>query len=939
MKYNRILLFIALCMVSFNAFAQRMLQDNSVRIGKLSNGLTYYIKHNSFVKNEADFYLAQRVGSILETPNQRGLAHFLEHMAFNGTVNFPQTDNKPGVVQWCESVGIKFGANLNAYTSVDQTVYNISAAPVTREGIVDSCLLVLHDWSCGLLLTDKEIDKERGVIEEEWRTRRSAMAMQRLLEQSTPIIYKGTKYEDCLPIGSMDIVRSFPYKQLKDYYKRWYRPDLQAVIVVGDVDVDKVEAKIKACFGAIPQPKNAEKRVYYPVSDNKEMIVFCAKDAEQPVPSFSLYMKRDVTPWAERETVEAYKDNYLTNLVISMLNNRFDVLQKKHSKEILAASVQDGNFFISNTKDAFMLTATLVKERVKEGISLVVGELERARKHGFTETELLRAKDEALNDAQNSYNDRNKVRNSMYVEMCVNNFLNNSNILTPDVELQETKRLNGSVSLADVNAMLAELVHNTNEVATLFVPDSKGAEELSEQQLKQTIVLAQQKDYPKYEDMKTESSFISTLPQRGTIVKEEKTIYGYTHFTLSNGMNVYVKPTSYEDDEINLRAFSIGGKSLYSPKDTHNLTYLIAGITAGGLSKFDELTLNRMLSGKTVNVSPFIGEDIEGIKGNSVVRNAKELFELVHLYFTSPRVDSAAFKQMIDEQKSFTELQNQKPGVVYNDSLMRVVYGNNPQVLSFSAADLDKVNYKRIIEIYKERFANAADFNVIITGSVDIEKLKPFLCQYLASLPSAKGREMRGKNIPEIQEKDITRLMVHPQAIPVVRTSVLYSARIPYSVENEIKLDILASLLRSGYLQSIREDKGGAYNIKVTSTLAQYPYSQMVLKVAFSTAPEKYKELIPLVDAGLLKLANNGVDAQELGKIKTYLLKTYKSVVNTNEYWEELLFNYLYNNVDADAGYQRFVEQLTPQDMQRFAKLVVENKKRIEVTMSSEKIQ
>ena len=242
---------------------------------------------------------------------------------------------------------------------------------------------------------------------------------------------------------------------------------------------------------------------------------------------------------------EAYKDNYLTNLVISMLNNRFDVLQKKHSKEILAASVQDGNFFISNTKDAFMLTATLVKERVKDGISLVVGELERARKHGFTETELLRAKDEALNDAQNSYNDRNKVRNSMYVEMCVNNFLNNSNILTPEVELQETKRLNGLVSLADVNAMLAELVHNTNEVATLFVPDSKGAEELSEQQLKQTIVLAQQKDYPKYEDMKTESSFISTLPQRGTIVKEEKTIYGYTHFTLSNGMNVYVKPNLF----------------------------------------------------------------------------------------------------------------------------------------------------------------------------------------------------------------------------------------------------------------------------------------------------------------------------------------------------------------------------------------------------------
>lgn len=938
MILKKTLLVAQLLFVCFGTIkAQFIEQDKSFRIGKLENGLTYYIKHNDYNKNLADFYIAQKVGSILEEPHQRGLAHFLEHMAFNGTKHFPQDGTSPSIVKWCESVGIKFGVNLNAYTSIDQTVYNISSAPINKKGVIDSCLLILRDWSCDLLLNHDEIDKERGVVHEEWRTRRSAMAMQRLMEGSASHIYKGTKYADAMPIGNMDIIDHFPYKALEDYYKKWYRPDLQAIIVVGDINVDSIEQQIKTMFSSIATKENAPQRIYYPVGNNDKMIVYTAKDKEQPVTSFSLYMKRDVTPRQERATLQAFDDACTSELIVMMLNERLDRMQKENSQALLSASVQDETFFISATKDAFTINATLKQNKLGEGITAVVAEVERARKGGFTQTELNRAKQEMLNSAQNAFNDKNKVSNSALVEMCVNNFLENQPIVSAQTRLNETKRLNNYVSLKHINKALAEMITNKNQVATLFTPDNSNVQTLSPNQIEKTIVEAQQKKYSKYKDPKLQTSFIEKEPRSGQIVKQESAMYGYTRLTLSNGMRVYVKDTPFEDDEINVRAFSLGGKSLYNENETPNLTYLIAATMAGGIDRFDELTLNKMLTGKTVNVTPFIGEDIEGIKANSTVRNAKEMFQLMHLYFTSPRKDSVAFKQLIDSQREFLMLRANNPNVVYNDTLLALSYGNSPLVKPVKASDLNKVNLNRIIEIYKQRFANAADFDVIITGNINLKNIKPLICKYLASLPSSNKHEQRGNNVPQLREVNETNIIKMLQSTASVHSSVIFSARVPYTIENEMKTDVLSQLLRIAYIKSIREEKGGAYSVAVTGNLSQYPFAQVVIKVSFKTAPEKYKEVIPLVNNELENIAKNGVDNNELKKVKAYLLKTYDQVEKVNDYWEEMMFNYIYNKVDFDANYKQRVEALTSHDLQEFAKMIVDNKKRLEVTMTSEK--
>ena len=429
MKKQFLSLFLLL-LAPASLFAQTVEQDASIRQGKLKNGLTYYIRHNAKEAGLADFYIAQRVGSILEEPRQRGLAHFLEHMAFNGTKHFPGKGKQLGIVPWCETIGVKFGTNLNAYTSVDQTVYHIGSAPIKREGIIDSCLLVLNDWSHYILLEDKEIDKERGVIHEEWRNRRTGMAMQRMMENVMPKIYKGSKYEDCLPIGNMDIVDNFPYQDLRDYYQKWYRPDLQAIVVVGDFDVDMMERKIQKLFGKIKAHKNPAERIYYPVNDNDKMIVAIEKDKEQPIILGHLYMKSETTPDSEKNSVKYQREDYINGLITYMLNGRLSEKKQVPNPPFMSATVKNGAFFVSRTKDAFSLSISCKQDNVLGGVSVAVGEVERARQHGFTQSELERAKKLYLNAAERQLKMEKDYKNSHYVSQCVNNFLEGEPILT-----------------------------------------------------------------------------------------------------------------------------------------------------------------------------------------------------------------------------------------------------------------------------------------------------------------------------------------------------------------------------------------------------------------------------------------------------------------------------------------------------------------------------
>ncbi|MBF1480734.1 MAG: insulinase family protein [Prevotella pallens] len=919
-----------------NIYAQqgKIDNDNTIRKGILPNGMTYYIRHNAQTKGVADFYIAQKVGSILEEKRQRGLAHFLEHMAFNGTKHFPGNTLQPGIVAWCESVGIKFGANLNAYTSVDQTVYNISAAPVTREGVIDSCLLILNDWSHELLLTDKEIDKERGVIEEEWRTRRSGMAMQRLSEQAMPIIYAGTKYSDCMPIGNIDIVRTFPYNDLRDYYSKWYRPDLQAIIVVGDINEDKIEEKIKKLFAKIPLPQNPAHRIYYPIGNNEKMILYTATDKEQPTVNFTLYMKRDVTPKQERNTIQNYADDYKTNILRMAINDRLEELSRTKNAPFISASVRSGNFFLASTKDAFELSGVLKEGKVIEAIQLLVGEVERARANGITIDELKRGKAEMLSYAENDYSDRSNRRNGEFVEQCVQNFLEETPIIEPEKELEIVRKLDKTVTIDDVNALAKTIITNQNQVVTMFGPDKNTFKMPTNSSIENAILKAQKQHYTPYKTQNTLTErLITKLPKPGSIKSERTYKYGYTEFTLSNGLKVYVRPTNFEPDEVNLKLFSLGGKNIYPDSEMPNLTYLMAGATIGGVAQYNDLTLEKMLAGKTATVTPFIDNDTRGMAGTSNVKDTKTLLELVYLYFTQPRKDPQAFKNLMEQQQEFLTNAHVNPMLAYNDTLHKVAYATN-RMASMDKEQLKRVNYNRIMHIYKELFANAANFKLILTGNININKLKPLLCQYIATLPSNNTKETIGTYEPKLVDGKKTYIFHKKQTTPTAITTIVIKGKMEYNNRNELLMDAIGQLLRIVYTEKVREDKGGTYSVQVSGDLQHHPNDEALLRIAFQTDPQKYNSLIPIVYKELEKMATEGPSQQDLDKVKAYELKVYNQVLRMNNYWEYVLYTDLYNGIDVDTDFRYIVENMTCDDIRTTLRNLLNQNNCIEVTMT-----
>lgn len=934
-KMKHFLTIVAL-FFACNIYAQqgKIDNDNTIRKGILPNGMTYYIRHNAQTKGVADFYIAQKVGSILEEKRQRGLAHFLEHMAFNGTKHFPGNTLQPGIVAWCESVGIKFGANLNAYTSVDQTVYNISAAPVTREGVIDSCLLILNDWSHELLLTDKEIDKERGVIEEEWRTRRSGMAMQRLSEQAMPVIYAGTKYSDCMPIGNIDIVRTFPYNDLRDYYSKWYRPDLQAIIVVGDINEDKIEEKIKKLFAKIPLPQNPAHRIYYPIGNNEKMILYTATDKEQPTVNFTLYMKRDVTPKQERNTIQNYADDYKTNILRMAINDRLEELSRTKNAPFISASVRSGNFFLASTKDAFELSGVLKEGKVIEAIQLLVGEVERARANGITIDELKRGKAEMLSYAENDYNDRSNRRNGEFVEQCVQNFLEETPIIEPEKELEMVRKLYKTVTIDDVNALAKTIITNQNQVVTMFGPDKNTFKMPTNSSIENAILKAQKQHYTPYKTQNTLTGrLVTKLPKPGSISSERTYKYGYTEFTLSNGLKVYVRPTNFEPDEVNLKLFSLGGKNIYPDSEMPNLTYLMAGATIGGVGQYNDLTLEKMLAGKTATVTPFIDNDTRGMAGTSNVKDTKTLLELVYLYFTQPRKDPQAFKNLMEQQQEFLTNAHVNPMLAYNDTLHKVAYATN-RMASMNKEQLKRVNYNRIMHIYKELFANAANFKLILTGNININKLRPLLCQYIATLPSNNAKETIGTYEPKLVDGKKTYIFHKKQTTPTAITTIVIKGKMEYNNRNELLMDAIGQLLRIVYTEKVREDKGGTYSVQASGNLQHHPDDEALLRIAFQTDPQKYNSLIPIVYKELEKMATEGPSQQDLDKVKAYELKVYNQVLRMNNYWEYVLYTDLYNGIDVDTDFRYIVENMTCDDIRTTLRNLLNQNNCIEVTMT-----
>lgn len=938
MMKKKLLTLLLLMTAGFCVYAQPLTQDATFRKGTLKNGMTYYIRHNAKEPGLADFYIAQRVGSIQEEPRQRGLAHFLEHMAFNGTKNFPGKGKRLGIVPWCETVGVKFGTNLNAYTSVEQTVYNISAVPLKREGIVDSCLLILHDWSHYLLLEDGEIDKERGVIHEEWRTRRAGRAVQRMMEQAMPKVYRGTKYEDCMPIGSMDVVDNFPYQDLRDYYHKWYRPDLQAIIVVGDIDVDKMEKKIKKLFSSIPMPKNAAKRENYPVNDNDTMIVDIEKNAEQPIVLCHLYQKRDATPDEEKNDVKYLRGDYIDGLIGTMLNDRLSEVRQQAQPPFQSASARASVFFLSRTKESFSLSVSCNENNILGGLIAAVGVTERARQHGFTAMELQRAKSQQLNHDERKFRERDDRKNSKLISACVQNFINGEPILSLEEQLELTRKFDREVTLEEVNQAVRELITDRNQVLIMYAPDKPELTLPTEKQLENVVLAAQQLSYAPYEEKHLSDQLMTEKPEMGKIVSERDYKHGFTEWTLSNGMKVYAKKTDYASDAVTIKMKADGGTSVYPDSDIPNFSLLNSAVTEAGVADFDATTLRRMLSGKSVRLTSNIGTRSQSISGGVALKDMESFFQLAYLYATQPRRDTVAFQGLMNRTRAFLTNRNASPKVDYNDSIRAIVYNHHPRMEPVKQQTLDGISYDRILQIWKERFSDASNFKTVIIGNFDEQQLRQLCCQYLAALPAThKNEQTNWQNVPKMIEESKKTVFRKKMATPLANVTICYSANMPFTAQHDLELDFLTRALKIAYTDSVREEKGGTYGVSVNFNYDKIEKPNATVTISYNADPERYEELNPVVYQQLEYMAQQGPSEASMQKIKEYLLKQYQQAAITNDYWSYIIWHELDDDTDFDVDYPKMVSEMTAGQVRQMAQRLLDAKQCIEVTMLSEK--
>ena len=907
--------------------------DKNVRIGQLDNGLTYYIRHNKLPENRAEFYIAQKVGSILEEPQQRGLAHFLEHMAFNGTKNFPGDDKGLGVIPWCETVGIKFGTNLNAYTSIDETVYNISNAPIDRTGVLDSCLLILHDWSNYILLKDDEIDKERGVIREEWRSRNSGML--RVYTDLLPTIYQGDKYADCMPIGSIDVINNFPYKDIRDYYHKWYRPDLQGIVIVGVIDVDTVEAKLKAVFADVQKPVNPAERTYYPVTDNKEPIVAIGTDKEVDDPSIEIYFKQDATPDSEKNNVGYLASQYMTSMISSMLNARLNELVQSANPPFTRASSYYSDFIVAKTKEAFALSASSKADGIETALKTLLQETERARRFGFTESEYARARANYLQSLESAYNEREKTKHGSYVREYVQNFLNGEPIPGIEAEYAMMNQLAPNIPLQAMNMVMQQLVPDSNQVVIIAGPAKEGLKYPTKEEVINLLKGMKDLDLQAYVDKVSDEPLMKEAPKGGKIISEkEGDIYGSTKLVLSNGVTVYVKKTDFKADEIRMKGTSLGGKSIFPDKDALNFAVMDNVIAVGGLGNFSQVDLTKVLAGKKVSVNAGLGATTENVFGTCSPKDFETMMQLTYLTFTAPRKDAEAFESFKNRMKAQLESAQANPLSSINDSLQKAMYNNHPRVVMMKPEMVDQIDYDRILEMYNDRFKDASDFTFYFVGNIDLETAKPLIAEYLGALPAINRKETFKDTKMSIRKGVYKNEYAKEQQTPTATIVFLYSGKAPYTLKNDILLSFATQVLDMVYTEEVREKEGGTYGVNCFGDLQKYPKEQLLLQIVFQTDPAKKDKLAGIVVDELKKLAAEGPSDVHLQKVKEYMLKKYADNQKENGYWMNNLNDYFYYGMDMTEGYTDIVNSITAKDIQKFVSDLLKQGNEIEVTMT-----
>lgn len=908
--------------------------DPAVKIGKLDNGLTYIIRKNQHPEGRAHFYIAQRVGSMQEEESQRGLAHFLEHMAFNGTKNFPGKT----MTSWLETIGVKFGANLNAYTAFDQTVYEIMDAPVARRTVVDSCLLILHDWGSAISLEEKEIDAERGVIQEEWRSRNTGNL--RVMTKTIEDAFPGLRYGNRMPIGTMEVVRNFKYDELRNYYKRWYRPDLQGIIVVGDIDPDYVEAKIKSLFGGIKVPQGAPERTYLQVPKFQGVRASVATDKEAVGSRVSINFISEAMPKNLRASQAGLVTDYILNIISSVAAERFGDIVKRPNAPFLNASLDHGDFIIDKSQMALSFSAIAADGKSDIALKALVAEAERLAKHGITAGEYDRAKREAMANLKKLYDEREKRKNGAYIEEYTEYFLNGGYIPGIETEYQMLTAIADQIPVAVFNQAIAQaLSAKDNIFVSITGPEKEGISYPTTEQL-----VAKFNEYRALpvEALKEEVSntkLIDKAPKAGRIVKENKAgKYGSTVWTLSNGVEVVVLPTTHKEDEIRFTAQRSGGTSTFGQKDALELRAMSGVINLGGLGKFDASALGKALSGRIASASAGIGLTSETLGGSSTKADLETMMQLLYLNFTAKRSDKEAFAAYQEKAINMRKMIEANPMGSVSDSIARALYPHNPELQSMTEAEIKAINYERIMQMYQERFGNAHGFKFVFVGNIDLKAFRPLVETYIASLPAKKGIKAADMSkYPQERKGTYTNHYTKKQETPMGFVFDYYSGKLEYSQRNVLAMRILSEVLDQVYVETIREREGGTYGASTDTGLSYERKGQANVQVIFQTDPDKAQRLNQIVNEELQRVAREGADKAKFDKVIANMEKNFAENQKENGYWANQLMTYYYHGLDNHTSYLTTLKAITPAEVGALLKQLLDQKNTIEVMMLPEK--
>lgn len=907
-----------LALISSSLFAQYDMKaplpmDPNIRIGKLANGLTYYLRHNAEPKERASFYIIQNVGAILENDDQNGLAHFLEHMAFNGTKHFP---GRKGITNMLEKHGVEFGRNVNAYTAQDETVYNISEVPTTNPGLLDTCLLVLHDWSHYLLLVDEEIDGERGVITEEWRTRRNAGF--RIRAQMMPVLMKGSKYAERDVIGDLDIIKNFKYQTLRNYYHKWYRPDLQAIAVVGDFDVDQMEKKVKELFSQIPTPVNPAKRETFTVEPHDEILFVCATDKEVTNSSISVYIKYPETPVAEKNH-QYMKNGILQSFFNTMLGQRISELLQKGNPPFINAQAGFGGGLVRGW-NVYAISATAKPNEEAGALEAVYRENERVKRFGFTQGELERAKTNMLVGLESAYKQKDKTTSEDYIGEMKSNFLEGEPIVDFDYYYNFAKAIIPTITVEEVSALADQYINRKNMVIIVQGP-SEGVKHITKDEAIAVMDKVEKSQLEPYKDQSSEASLITEDLKGSKIIATKKLPqFDAEEWTLENGAKVVFRKTDFEKDQVQVTSYSKGGTSLYDVDKLASAMVATQFIGAYGLGDYDAITLRKLLTGKQANSAVSIGGLSESVGGASTPNDFETMMQLIYLRFEKPRFDKEAHEAMMHRNYAAIENAPITPQKIMQDSISMIMSNYSKRNLIFNKEFLDKISLEQIEEIYRDRIKDISDFTFFIVGNIDAETVKPLVEKYLGSVKSYNRKETWVDNKVRGPKGRTEKVIELDLTTPKSTVITNFSKDMKVTIPNNLCLNILRGILDARYLTNIREKEGGTYGVSVQPGSSREPYESYSMAMSFDCDPDKAEHLKSLIYAEIDKLMKEGPTQEEIDKVTSIMKKNNEQSKPHNAYWMNAIQTYYLRGIDVTdpKNFDNIIDKITPKDVKKF---------------------